>query len=64
MKLLEIIDKMDYSKRIRRDKWQVVYLVRNIAINQPLVKIDMHSLQMGEYTFTYEDLIADDWEII
>ena len=64
MKLLEIITLMDESKRIKRNIWIGIYLVRSISSNEPLIQIDMYSLQMGKYTFTYEDLIADDWEII
>lgn len=62
--LLEIIENMDHSKRIRRADWPIgIYLVLSLFDNRPLIKLDMHSLQMGEYLFTYEDLVADDWSI-
>ena len=63
MKLLEIIEQMDNSKRIRRDKWPGLYLVRSLYVNKPLVLIDLGSLMIDEYCFSYEDLVTDDWSI-
>jgi hypothetical protein len=69
MKLLELLPELEYFKRIRRIKWSAFgicdfYLVKSEYESKGLIKIDIHSMQIGEYMLTIADLTADDWEII
>jgi hypothetical protein len=65
MKLLELIEQIGNAHRIHRSEWKnAKYLVKNLYHNAPMVEIDLHSIQIGLYTFTFEDLTAPDWEIV
>ncbi len=62
MKLLELLPSMkDYQRIYRPDMGFVI--IRSLFENNHLVELDYCSLQLRVYTPTYEDLIADDWEI-
>ena len=66
MKLLEIIQdstSLDNFIRIKRTQWNF-FLVKPAFIIDPLIKLDIHSIEMGKYTLTFNDLIANDWEIM
>jgi len=62
MKLLELLPSIQSYTRIKRKDWNY-FLVKSLQI-QPLIKIDLFSIQIGEYMLTLEDLEADDWEIV
>jgi hypothetical protein len=62
MKLLELIPKLKHFTRIKRKGWKN-FLVRSIFTDRSLIECNFDSLQLKEYLFTYEDLIAEDWEI-
>ena len=65
MKLLELLDTMEDSTRVRRKDWRDgSFLIKSLIPKTPLVKLDMYSLYMGNYMFSYEDLVADDWETL
>ena len=68
MKLLELLPKIDYFIRIRRRSWEKIgydfSLVKSEYANKGLIEIDLHSMQIGEYMLTVDDLFADDWEIV
>lgn len=63
MKLLELLPVLKDYTRITRTGWNF-FLVRSEYTCRPLVKLDAFNLQIGLYSLTYEDLIADDWMII
>jgi hypothetical protein len=60
MKLHEAILLISHDKRIKRHGWNF-YLVWS-ADSEPLVKIDLFSIEIERYMLLYEDLVADDWE--
>lgn len=65
MKLLEVLPKLSIYKRIKRESWRFCVVRAAEGNLYPLVCLDYpHSLQLKEYTPTYEDLIANDWEVI
>ena len=63
MKLHEILPTLGKFRRIKRNS-KYFYLVRSEFNHCPLVELDLCSLQMGYYSLTYDDLVADDWEIV
>lgn len=63
MKLLELVPTLKDYTRIKRKKWDF-FLVKPHQDFDPLIMLDMVSIQIGKYRLTYEDLLADDWEII
>lgn len=64
MKLLELLPKLPYFVRIRRESWSKHYLVRSEYMTKGLIKIDLDSMQIGEYMLSIDDLLASDWEIV
>ena len=62
MKLLELIPSLKDYTRIKRKGWNF-FLVKSLKY-QSLIKIDLFSIQIGEYMLTLEDLESDDWEVI
>jgi len=63
MKLLELVPLLKDYTRIKREGWKY-FLVKPIADCDALIKIDLDSIQIGEYLLSYGDLLADDWEIV
>ena len=63
MKLLELVPLLEDYTRIKRDYWKF-FLVRSSYDGSPLIKINLYSIEIGEYILSYNDLIADDWEIM
>ncbi len=63
MKLLELVPLLKDYTRIKRSNW-TVFLVKPSADCDALIKINLLSIQIGEYKITYGDLLADDWEIV
>jgi hypothetical protein len=63
MKLLDLIPKLKDFTRIKRSGWKN-FLVKSEFEFSPLIKCDFFSLQLEEYKLTYEDLMADDWELM
>ncbi len=63
MKLLELTPKLKDYTRIKRKDWED-FLVKSEYEDRPLIICNFDSLQISEYSLTYEDLIADDWEIL
>lgn len=63
MKLLELLPNIELYKRIKRESWNYC-LIKSEYTSYPLIKIDMCHLQIEKYALTYDDLIADDWEIV
>ncbi len=65
MRLHEAIDQMSQTTRIFRKGWMHGNtLARSVMLDAPLVELDFYSLQMKDYTFSYHDLISNDWELI
>lgn len=63
MKLLEIIPDLKDYVRIKRPGWDFV-LVKSEYPDRALMKINAYMLQIEEYKLTYNDLVANDWEIV
>lgn len=63
MKLLELLPTLESYTRIKRSTWYY-FLVRSEIVYRGLIKCDFSSLQLHEYTLSYDDLMADDWEIV
>ena len=63
MKLLELVPKLEDYTRIRRKGWKS-FLIKPSVNCDPLIKLDLLSIQIGRYELSYGDLLADDWEII
>lgn len=61
MKLLELIPLLHDYTRIKRNNWDF-FLVKPDLDFEALIRIDLYSIQIGEYKLSYQDLLADDWE--
>ena len=61
-KLLDLIPILKDYTRIKRSSWDF-FLVKSEFAERGLILCNFESLQLHEYMFTYEDLVADDWEI-
>lgn len=63
MKLHEVLPIPEHPAGIRRKNWKY-FLVRPVQKFHAPVRIDMDMLEIGEYKLAYDDLVADDWEIV
>lgn len=63
MKLLELVPLLKDYTRIKRKSWDW-FLVKPYMTSEALIKINLYSIQIGEYVLSYEDLLAEDWEIL
>lgn len=63
MKLLELIPLLKDYTRIKRSGWEY-FFVKPMAGCDSLIKLDLYSIKIYEYKITYNDLLADDWEIM
>jgi len=64
MKLLELLPDLRVYGRVKRVNWSDYYLVRKVDENSPLVFCDLRHWVLKEFTPTFEELIAEDWELI
>jgi hypothetical protein len=65
MTLFELLQVIDNSQRIRRSVWntEITYLIKGVYFDEPMVKVNMHKLEMTPYMFTVADLVSEDWEL-
>jgi hypothetical protein len=63
MKFHEVLEKMTECTMIRRKNWRG-YLIRHSSTHYPFLEVDLFREQLTKYIFSYNDLMADDWEII
>lgn len=63
MKLLEILPNLESFTRIKRKEWGFC-LVKPGNIDCPFIKLNLYSLEIKYFTLSYEDLLADDWQIV
>lgn len=63
MKLLELIEGLEDYTRIKRSKWNF-FIVRPQCSSDPLIKLNLWSIQIERYMLTFDDLLASDWEIL
>lgn len=63
MKLLDLIPSLKNYARIKRKNWNN-FIVKSEDNYRPLIKCDFACLILREYALTYDDLMADDWEIL
>ena len=63
MKLLELIPLLKDYTRIKRKDWQY-FLVKPMPDCHALIKLNLYSIEISEWMPSYDDLLADDWEII
>jgi hypothetical protein len=64
MKFIDTLSALSEFKRIKRYAWQNRFIIRSMVENETLIHCDFQSLIMDRFKITFEDLIADDWEIL
>jgi len=65
MNVLDVVELMDEESRIRRGKWpQGDYVSIDPSNLNQLLKVELADQNIESYTFSLEDVSADDWEFV
>lgn len=63
MKLLELLPDLKTYTRIKRKGW-IYPLIKPEYNHHPFIRLNILGIELTKYMLTYEDLMADDWEIV
>ena len=64
MNLLELLPQLEEYGRVKRKHWHDRFILKPIDGTEPMINCNMECLIMDRFLITFNDLIAEDWEII